>query len=128
MTCVGGSWVWTRQQLAEHPTTPCSPPGPGPCHRAAVAPCSPLCCTPLAHLAPLPVLVAATASAAVQTTNYYVASQAHCEYTVIGCDDSLADNYHSGVTEVKLDASGANMMCQYAGCNDTDAWNFDSKV
>ena len=43
-------------------------------------------------------------------------------YDVYGCSDTSADNYLSYVT------SARNGMCQFGGCNDTLATNFDSKV
>ena len=41
-----------------------------------------------------------------------------CTYKVFGCSDQAADNYLSYVTDP------LSSMCQYGGCNDTDANNF----
>ena len=47
-----------------------------------------------------------------------------CKYTTYGCPDKTADNYASYVSgEYAL-----SYMCQFGGCNDTDASNFDSKA
>ena len=43
-----------------------------------------------------------------------------CDYEVYGCDDPSADNYASYVTVPVAS------MCSFAGCNDTEAKNFDS--
>ena len=46
-----------------------------------------------------------------------------CTYLTYGCVDPLATNYvsYSGVVSI-------GSMCQYGGCNDTDAKNYDSAV
>ena len=46
-----------------------------------------------------------------------------CTYLTYGCVDPLASNYLSYSGVVSIDT-----MCQYGGCNDTDAKNFDSAV
>eukprot|EP00965_Chrysotila_dentata_P200707 6180132-Pleurochrysis_carterae.AAC.1 len=45
-----------------------------------------------------------------------------CVYDVYGCSHTNATNYQSFVT------ISVSTMCQFAGCNDTEAINFDSKV
>ena len=45
-----------------------------------------------------------------------------CKYDYFGCTDPIAENYLSWNT-ISWPA-----MCQYAGCNDTDAKNFDSQA
>ena len=45
-----------------------------------------------------------------------------CTYDVYGCSDINADNYLSYVTQPTPG------MCQYGGCNDTDATNFNNNV
>ena len=52
----------------------------------------------------------------------YVGAVWTCNYAVYGCLDPIATNFRSYVT-VSLPG-----VCQYAGCNDTDAKNFDSTV
>ena len=42
-------------------------------------------------------------------------------YTVYGCSDQGADNYQPFV-------EGVESMCQFGGCNDTAARNYDSKA
>ena len=60
---------------------------------------------------------------------YAVALAAFCTYNVYGCTDSLAANYQSVVPTADGNQWAVNSeMCQYAGCNDTDARNFDSQV
>ena len=60
---------------------------------------------------------------------YAVALAAFCTYNVYGCTDSLAANYQSVVPTAAGNQWAVNSeMCQYAGCNDTDARNFDSQV
>jgi len=54
----------------------------------------------------------------------YVSVQATCTYAVLGCSDSMASNYDEYVQTDSMNAQ----MCQYAGCNDTEAINFDPKV
>ena len=60
---------------------------------------------------------------------YAVALAAFCTYNVYGCTDPLAANYQSVVPTAAGNQWAVNSeMCQYAGCNDTDARNFDSQV
>ena len=47
-----------------------------------------------------------------------------CTFTLYGCSDPTASNYLSAITT----AGSMTSMCQYAGCNDTDATNYDTKV
>eukprot|EP00966_Prymnesium_polylepis_P133996 3097426-Prymnesium_polylepis.1 len=53
---------------------------------------------------------------------YDVAADWLCSYVTYGCLDPAATNYLSYV-EVSLTS-----MCQYSGCNDTEAKNYDSTV
>ena len=50
-------------------------------------------------------------------------NNAICTYPYYGCADPLATNYLSIASLVSVPT-----MCQYAGCNDTDAKNYDSTV
>ena len=43
-----------------------------------------------------------------------------CEYDYFGCTDPSADNFISWAT------ISWPSMCQFGGCNDTDAKNYDS--
>ena len=45
-----------------------------------------------------------------------------CQFASYGCTDPTADNYRSWYT------ISWPSMCQFAGCNDTDASNYDSVV
>ena len=54
---------------------------------------------------------------------------AHCTYNVYGCSDPTATNYQSHVPTTAGNKWEVNSeMCQYAGCNDTEATNWDAKV
>ena len=55
-------------------------------------------------------------------TNSKVKKNSLCTYEIHGCTDSAADNYVSYAT---VPYAG---MCQYAGCNDTEAANFNPTV
>ena len=60
---------------------------------------------------------------------YAVALPAYCTYNVYGCTDKLAANYQSFVPTATGNQWAVNSdMCQYAGCNDTEAMNWDSQV
>ena len=60
---------------------------------------------------------------------YSVALPAHCTYNVYGCTDPAAANYQSVVPTAAGNQWAVNSdMCQYAGCNDTDAMNWNSQV
>ena len=54
--------------------------------------------------------------------NLGVASDAECYFGLIGCPDSAAANYVPGVV------TPMTSWCQYGGCNDTEASNFEAKV
>ena len=45
-----------------------------------------------------------------------------CTYLAYGCGDPLADNFDPDVDVL------AASMCMFAGCNDTDATNFDGRA
>jgi hypothetical protein len=45
-----------------------------------------------------------------------------CQYAIYGCTDPAADNYASWVEQPLA------YLCQFGGCNDTDAANFDSSA
>ena len=45
-----------------------------------------------------------------------------CQFAAYGCSDPAADNFRSWHTV------SWPSLCQYAGCNDTDASNYDSVV
>ena len=60
---------------------------------------------------------------------YSVALPAHCTYNVYGCTDPAAANYQSVVPTAAGNQWAVNSdMCQYAGCNDTDAMNWNSQA
>ena len=51
-----------------------------------------------------------------------------CTYSLYGCQDPAATNYRDPAiysNDGLIDAPG---LCQYAGCNDTDASNYNSEV
>ena len=51
-----------------------------------------------------------------------IAAPWKCTYPYYGCTDPAADNYADYVTIL------VPSMCQYGGCNDTDAKNYNSVV
>ena len=58
-----------------------------------------------------------------------------CRYHIFGCADSLADNYVSYQGRLAYEDISAESifvhnqsMCQYRGCNDSAAVNFNTKV
>ena len=52
-----------------------------------------------------------------------------CKFDIYGCDDPAADNYRSVYFTLYNDRfHAAPKMCQYGGCNDTLAMNYDSKA
>ena len=112
-----------RPRQSHQPPNPT--PGPRPNHRATSngGP---------AHRAACPFLcVAASWSDSTNSAYkpYAVALAAFCTYNVYGCTDPLAANYQSVVPTAAGNQWAVNSeMCQYAGCNDTDARNFDSQV
>ena len=60
---------------------------------------------------------------------YSVALEAHCTYNVYGCSDPTATNYQAVVPTAAGNQWAVNSdMCQYAGCNDTEAMNWNSQV
>ena len=50
-----------------------------------------------------------------------VAARWTCTFAVYGCTDSLADTYNPLVAT----ANSLRYLCQYGGCNDTEAINFN---
>merc|ERR1719359_2078109 len=48
-----------------------------------------------------------------------------CTYDIYGCTDKTADNYASWVTDPLFSLP---YMCQFGGCNDTEAANYDTKA
>ena len=50
-----------------------------------------------------------------------------CKYGVYGCPEPAAENYRWALVSSPYFVPVAS-MCQYRGCNDTEAHNFDAKV
>ena len=73
---------------------------------------------PCAHI----YLFLAVSLAASDDNLLYVAAPWRCLYAVYGCGDPEADNY------ISYAGKTLSYMCQYGGCNDTDASNFDSRA
>ena len=58
-------------------------------------------------------------------TSKHVAAPWTCTFPAPHCTDPAAANYRSAGTILLVDTPS---LCQYAGCNDTMATNYDSRV
>ena len=58
-------------------------------------------------------------------TSKHVAAPWICTFSTPHCTDPAAANYRSSGTILLVDTPS---LCQYAGCNDTYATNYDSRV
>ena len=67
-------------------------------------------------------LLAVDKAALAANANLYVPVIAYCIFDLIGCKLPSASNYLPNAM------TADNSLCQYAGCNDIEAYNYDSLV